>query len=156
MARFTHKKKIAFVAAAMVVVTSGAAFAYWTQGGAGTGQATTGTTTAVVVKQTNAAVTGLFPSGPAQPLSGTFDNPSAAAVTVGAVTATVSATSVAGCLPAWYSITGTSTPATQVLPSGNGVGAWSGLSVSMLNDAANQDICKNASITISYTVPAGA
>ena len=155
MARFTQKKKIVVVTAALVL-TGGAAFAYWTQGGAGTGGATTGTTTAVVVNQTNAAITGLFPGGPAQALSGNFDNPSGAAVTVGAVTASVTATSAGGCLPAWYAITGTGTPASQVLAAGDDVGAWSGLNVSMLNDAANQDVCKNATITITYAVAAGA
>lgn len=153
MARFTKKKYVVITAA--LVLTGGAAFAYWTQSGAGTGGATTGTTTAVVVNQTS-TVTGLFPGGAAQALSGNFDNPSDAAVSVGAVTASVTATSAGGCDPAWYSITGTGSPATQVLAAGAAVGAWSGLNVSLLNDAANQDACKDATITITYAVAAGA
>lgn len=154
MPRLTNKKKVVVLAAAMVL-TGGAAYAYWTQSGGGTGTATTGTTTAVVVNQTN-TVTGLFPGGPAQALSGDFDNPSGAEVTVGAVAATVTGTSEVGCDPAWYSISGTGTPASQVLTAGNDVGGWSGLNVALLNDAANQDACKLASITITYTVAAGA
>jgi len=153
MARFTKKTKIAIVTAALVIGASGMAYAYWTQLGAGTGSATAGTTVAVVVNQTN-TVTGLYPGGPAQALSGTFDNPNSGPVKVGAVSATVTATSVTGCLPAWYAITGTGSPATQVLASANGTGAWSGLSVSLLNDAANQDVCKTAGITITYAVAA--
>lgn len=153
MARFTKKTKIAIVTAALVIAASGAAYAYWTQLGAGTGSATAGTTVAVVVNQTN-TVTGLYPGGPAQALSGNFNNPNSGPVTVGAVSATVTATSVTGCLPAWYAITGTGTPASQVVPAGSAQGAWSGLSVSLLNDAANQDVCKTATITITYAVAA--
>ena len=155
MARFNKKTKIAIVTAALVFGVSGTAFAYWTQLGAGTGGATTGTTTAVVVNQTN-TVTGLYPGGPAQALSGTFNNPNAAAVKVGVVSATVTTTSVpATCLASWYTISGTATPANQVLAAGVG-GTWSGLNVALLNDAANQDACKNATITITYAVAAAA
>jgi len=107
----------------------------------------------VVVNQTN-TVTGLYPGGPAQALSGNFNNPNSGPVSVGAVSATVTATGVTGCLPAWYAITGTGTPATQVIPAGSAQGAWAGLSVSLLNDAANQDSCKTATITITYAVAA--
>ena len=153
MAKFTRSKKIAVVTTALVVGVSGTAFAYWTQLGAGTGTAGTGTTVAVVVNQTT-VVAGLYPGGPAVPLTGNFNNPNAAAVSVGAVTATVTGTGDVLCLPAWYSITGTGTPATQVVPAGTAQGAWAGLNVSMLNNAANQDICKNKSITITYAVAA--
>ena len=157
MARFTKKTKIAVVTAALVFGVSGTAFAYWTQLGAGTGTAGTGTTTAVVVKQTNAAITDLYPGGPARALSGNFDNPNAAAVTVGAVTAVITTSSPGTCLASWYTISGTSTPATQVLV-GNGVGtgAWSGLSVQMVNNGVNQDPCKGATITFTYAVAAAA
>jgi len=153
MARFTKKTKIAVVTAALVIGASGTAYAYWSQVGAGTGSASTGTTIAVVVNQTN-TVTGLYPGGPAQALSGDFNNPNVGPVTVGAVSATVSATSVSGCLTAWYAITGTAAPTTQVLPAGSAKGAWSGLNVSLLNDSANQDLCKTATITITYAVAA--
>ena len=153
MPKFTRKTSIAVVTAALVLGVGGTAFAYWTQMGAGTGAAGTGTTVAVVVNQTT-VVTGLYPGGPAVALTGTFNNPNTAAVSVGLVSATVTGTSDVGCLPAWYSITGTGTPATQVIPAGTAQGAWAGLNVSMLNNAANQDICKNKSITITYAVAA--
>lgn len=153
MARFTKKTKIVIVTAALVIGIGGAAFAYWTQLGAGTGGAATGSTVALVVNQTN-TVTGLFPGGTPQALSGDFDNPNTAAVTVGAVSATVTGTSIAGCLPEWYEITGTSDPASQVVPAGDATGAWAGLNVSMLNDTDNQDLCKTATIEITYAVAA--
>jgi hypothetical protein len=155
MARFTKKTKIAVLTAALVIGASGTAYAYWTQLGAGVGGAATGSTIAVVVNQTN-SVTGLYPGGPAQALSGDFNNPNSGPVKVGAVTASVTATSVSGCLTSWYSITGTGTPTSQVLSAGSAQGIWSGLSVSLLNDAANQDVCKTATITITYSVAAAA
>jgi hypothetical protein len=157
VARLNKKTKIAIVTAALVFGVSGTAFAYWTQLGAGTGSAGTGTTVAVVVRQTS-TITGLYPGGAAVPLAGNFDNPNTAAVTVGLVTGTVTTTSLpATCLASWYAITGTGSPATQVLAgSGVGTGAWSGLNVALVNQpATNQDACKGATITITYAVAAG-
>jgi hypothetical protein len=37
------------------------------------------------------------------------------------------------------------------VPAGNGVGSWSGLTVSLTNGAGNQDNCKGRAITINYT-----
>jgi len=155
MSRFNKKTKIAIVTAALVFGVSGTAFAYWTQMGAGTGTAGTGTTVAVVVNQTNAAITDLYPGGPARALSGTFNNPNAAAVTVGAVTATITTSAPGTCLSSWYTITGSSTPVTQVLAAGTAVGSWSGLNVALTNNALNQDACKGATVTFAYTVAAG-
>src|SRR5450631_2069365 len=122
MVKFTKKRKIAVISAEVVIGASGTAYAYWSQLGSATGSASTGTTIAVVVNQTN-TVTGLYPGGPAQALSGDFNNPNSGPVTVGAVSATVTATSVSGCLTTWYAITGTATPTTQVLPAGSAKGA---------------------------------
>jgi len=154
MARFTKKTKIAIVTAALVIGASATAYAYWTNSGAGTGTGTTGTNAAVTALQSS-TVTAMYPGGPAQLLSGTFTNPNSGAVTVGAVTATVTTSLPATCLAAWYVISGTDTTAPHVLPAGAG-GTWSGLSVTMTNAAVNQDACKNATITIAYTVAAGA
>jgi len=157
MARFTKKTKIVIVTAALVIGASGMAYAYWTQAGSGTGTASMATPLAVVVHQTGTAITNLYPGGPAQALSGNFDNPNSGPVTVGVVTAAIATTSApTTCLPTWYSITGTGTPASQAVPAGSAQGAWSGLSVTMTNNpTVNQDVCKTATITITYTVAAG-
>jgi hypothetical protein len=150
-------KKVRFVAlaaAALAVAVAGIAFAYWTQGGTGSGGATAGTTSAITVKQTGTP-TGLYPGGPAQPLSGTFDNPNPGAVHISAVTATVHTFSTQtdntkpACTAADFAVGGTSGAAT--VPSGTGVGAWSGLTIRMLDGAGNQDNCKGVSITLDYT-----
>jgi len=68
--------------------------------------------------------------------------------------AAVTGTGVEGCLTTWYAIGGADTLSTHVLPKGAGVGTWSGLTVSMTNDAANQDVCKLATIVITYALAA--
>jgi len=40
---------------------------------------------------------------------------------------------------------------TTTVASGTGVGSWSGLTIQLLNTAANQDNCKGATANISYT-----
>ena len=153
MAKFTKKTKIAALTAALVVGATGTAFAYWTMSGAGTGDVKAGTTVAVVVKQTNVAITDLYPGGAAKALTGNFDNSNDGPVTVGKVSAVIESTDVSGCLTSWYVIEGSDLATTHVIPKGVAQSSWSGLSVRMLNDAANsQDMCKGATITITYTV----
>lgn len=142
------KKWIAIVAAALLVV-GGAAYAYWSNIGSGTGTADTGTNQSLVVLQTS-AVTGLAPGLPAQVLSGNFDNPNSGPVFVTAVTATVTGTDKAGCTATDYTIAGTAAVGAEV-PTGSGVGAWSGLTLQFNNKATNQDACKNAVVSIAYT-----
>jgi hypothetical protein len=151
------KKQARFVAlavGALAVAVAGVAFAFWTQGGSGSGGATAGTTSAITVNQTSTPI-GLYPGGPAQALSGTFTNPNPHAVQISGVTAAVRPFSVQGdsakpaCTEADFVVGGTSGPVT--VPSGTGVGAWSGLTVSLVNGTDNQDNCKGVSITLDYT-----
>ena len=154
MAKFTKKTKIAIVTAALVIGASGTAYAYWTQAGTGTGGGTTGTNAAVTALQSS-TVSNLYP-GNTQALAGTFTNPNPGAVTVGAVTATVTTGAPGTCLAAWYVISGSDSEAPHVLPAGAG-GTWSGLSVTMTNNlTVNQDACKGVAITITYAVAAAA
>jgi len=146
-----RSKRIALVTAVLMLI-GGAAFAYWTNSGSGSGTAQTGTNAAVVVHQTS--TTDLYP-GRTQTLSGNFDNPNPGNTYVTAVTATgytIDAPHVtAGCTVAQgnYTLGGTSnTPGD--LPSGNGVGSWTGLTITMNNLGSNQDACKGAVVTITY------
>lgn len=153
--RFSRKAKIG---AAGVVVSLGlaaGAFAFWTQGGTGTGSASTGTTAGITVNQIGSP-TGLYPGGAAAPLHGDFTNPNTSPVNITSVTAAVTATTSAGdvskpaCTTADYAIGGSSGPYTAVVTGTT----WSGLNVTLLNGAGNQDNCKNATITITYTANA--
>jgi hypothetical protein len=151
-------RKRIFLLAGIVVVLAGAAvaaYAYWTSGGSGTGSATAGNTVNITVNQTS-SVSGLYPGGPAVTLSGNFDNPNAGSVQISSITAVVSSISGGGtdstkpaCTPADFSIGGA--VGTTTVPSGTGVGAWTGLTIQLVNTAANQDNCKGATANIAYT-----
>ena len=147
------KKKILLVTAALMMV-AGAAFAYWTNTGSGTGSATTGTNSPITIVQTGSSVT-LQPGGASSTLSGTFDNPNTSPVFVNQVTATLASvsgagTSAAGCTTADYELeTATITIGAEV--SANDTTPWSGIKVRLKNTAFNQDDCKNATINLAYT-----
>ena len=148
-----HKptRKTAMVLGTVLLVSGGgAAYAYWTSTGAGTGTAQSGTTVALVVNQTT-TVSGLAPGLPAQSLAGNFDNPNVGPVYVAAVTAIVTGTDKPGCGASDYTIAGPATVNAEIAP-GNGVGAWTGLTIQFNNKpAANQDACKGANVTLAYT-----
>ncbi len=117
------KKWVALVAvSAVAVVAAVGVYAYWTQGGTGSGSAGTGTTTGITVNQTSAPGNTLYPGGPSQALSGDFDNPSSGPVVISSVTAVVSSVtggagdlSLPACTPADFSIGG-SQPAARFHP----------------------------------------
>lgn len=147
-----HRRKTVLGATVVLVAMGGAAFAYWTATGTGTStNTTTGDVKAVTVKQTS-VISGLAPGAVAAALSGNFDNPNDAAVALTSVTGAVTGTSDSGCLATWYEVAGTGTVSGGSVPVGTGVGSWSGLTIRLVNDLAlNQDPCKNATVTITYT-----
>src|SRR5438552_16639574 len=96
--RMRNKKRALVVIASLVAAggVGSVAFGYWTQSGAGTGSATTGTTSnALQVSQATAS--GVMPGVPVA-LSGTIANSNSATVRVSGLTGVVSVTSPAtGC-----------------------------------------------------------
>ncbi len=153
--RFPKRTWVLFgVVAAVAAMATVGAYAYWTQGGSGTGSATTGTTTAITVVQDSTTASSLYPGGPSESLSGHFVNPNPGAVSISSVTAAVAPFSSQGdvskpaCTEADFAIGGSSGP--YLVASGNS-STWSGLNVSLLNGVGNQDNCKSVSITINYT-----
>lgn len=148
-----RKRSVLIAGIVGALAISGGALAYWTQSGSGDGQATTGSTSAITVNQ-NSSISGMYPGGTASALSGDFDNPNAHHVKIDSVTATVRTFSSQGdvakpaCTEADFAIGGTS--GANDVPSGTGVGSWSGLTVSLLDSSTNQDNCKNVTIDIDY------
>ena len=144
--------KVVAVAAALVVA-GGAAFAYWTAGGSGTGAADTGTSANVTIAQDTFPADALYPGGPAIPLSGKFINPNNGPVHVAQVPVALD--------PLWS--VGTTLPCTAgdftlVQPTrtnadvlANDTSTWGGASIQMLNSSTNQDNCKNVQPPLVYT-----
>lgn len=143
---------IALITLGSLVIGGTAAYAYWTTTGTGSGTATTGNNSPVVVNQA-ALANSLAPGVAAQTLGGTFNNPNPGAVQLTGVQVASVTTNKTGCTAADYSITGTGTVGNSgVVPSGTNVGSWTGLQIAFNNVSdRNQDACKDAIVTINYT-----
>jgi hypothetical protein len=157
-----HKlsRKSVAIAAGTVLLLSGAgvAFAYWTDTGAGAGTGTTSNGTGTVTVNQTSSITGLYPGGAAQTLSGDFTNTNAGPAYVTAVTATgytIDATHVtAGCTVAGgnYTLGGTAVVTGHDVAVGSPAAgsSWTGLTITMNDLGTNQDFCKGAILTITY------
>ncbi|HEX5090467.1 MAG TPA: hypothetical protein VFV89_21840 [Nocardioides sp.] len=148
--------KVAALAGGLVLV-GGVAFAYWTQGGTGTGSATTGGTSAITVNQTS-TIAGLAPGVGAQTLSGDFDNPNGGPVYVTSVTASISSVVKAAGAPAGtcdasdYTLSGAVMAVGTEVPAGTAQGSWGGATLAFNNKAGtNQDACKGATVNLAYS-----
>jgi hypothetical protein len=150
-----RRTKILALTAALVLA-GGAAFAFWTAGGSGTGSATTGDVTALTVVQTS-AVTGLAPGLPAQTLSGKFNNPNSGPVHIATVTASIASVTdgagnaITGCDSSDYTLANATMTVNADIPAGTAQGAWTGATLAFFNKASNQDACKNAVVHLAYS-----
>ena len=150
--RRSRKKTIAGIVAFMML-SAIAAFAYWSAGGTGTGTADTGTTVPLTANQTT-VLADMYPGDSPQTISGTFDNTNEGPVYVTSVTAAI--TGVAGgdgaCTEADYTLASPEMLVGAEVAVGAGVGAWTGATIQFNNTGLNQDGCKNATVTLTYTI----
>lgn len=156
--------KVVITAAVVVALLGGgsSAFAWWSGAGGGTGTATTSAaaTNNIAVKQTNAPVTGLTPGGPAQTLSGNFDNNGDVDVTLSGVAISLSVAKASGavgaCTTADYTLVQPTSPASaatqSILKNSTASGTWAGSSIAMKNTSSNQNGCIGATLTFTYAV----
>ena len=150
---FSLKKKIAAAATVLVMVGgAGAAFAYFTTNGSGTGNATVGTSSPWAV--TFAPNTGgpLYPGTGTVTVHYTIRNPGSGQQNLNGTTAaltasglnvvdSVSSQPVDGCLVSWFTVT-------NITVSGNlapTAALTSSVTVTMQDSGTTQDACKNAS-----------
>ncbi|WP_426997036.1 hypothetical protein [Pseudarthrobacter sp. N5] len=148
MRKMTKKNKLLAAAGALALVTAGggAAYAYWTTTGSGTGTAANSTGGGTVTLHST-FLPGLAP-GNSESVAYTADNSSNTGTVVGALTAWVT-TSDAGCLPAWFTVTAdTTNSAVGANSTATAVGSGT---LTFLNDAANQNACKSAVVTVHVT-----
>ena len=173
MPRFT-RKRLAVMSTVGVLVAAGAAFAYFSATGSGTGAATVGTSSALTLHGTSAST--LYP-GVSSTITFTADNPSPGKEQVG----TIHLASVKACVGASSSWTGsacsnggteaTTCESTETGSSdGNTANFWmadvvsnqdfgngNGQTVTVtgnlkMNDlSSSQDACKNANLTLNFT-----
>lgn len=159
MRKLSKKGKVYAVAAsvALVAASGGAAFAYWSTTGSGSGSATNSAGTSPVTLHATVSSDGLAPGG-SRTVTYTASNPNSSSTTVTIASASVSidtAPAHVGCDPAWFhlaSVPGGSTPvpAGSVAVPGT---ATLGVGTLTMDDLAgtSQDACKGATVTVSVT-----
>ncbi|WP_433297749.1 hypothetical protein ACQP2F_41780 [Actinoplanes sp. CA-030573] len=141
----------AAIVAGVLAVSGTAAYAYWTAQGTGTGTAGTAAAgQALTITQDSFNGSALTPGGAAQAISGTVANANTFNVpfTLTAAPTVDSAHATAGCLASWYTVTLT-TPPTSVAAGNHADFAGTVAMTNLPND--NQDSCKGATVTITYT-----
>lgn len=147
----TKKFIILGIAAALVLGGGGAAFAYWTAQGSGTGTATTGVSSGFTVTSTAPVGADLYPGGPTQSVTFTVANEATAPQTLEEVTVTVANadgsawTAVVGCSAADFTI------GTPVVDYGEIAGETSvegTVTIALINSGTNQDACQNIDVPL--------
>lgn len=148
MSKLTRRRGFAVLAVLGVLAIAGAAIAYWTTSGAGSGTGTVGTSNGTVTLTGSFPASSLFPGG-SVPVTFTAQTSSTSNLYVGTVTATNIATSDPGCLPADFSLP--PTVENTAVPAGPAITLPNTGTLSMANTAANQDACKGATITLTLS-----
>ncbi|WP_163161601.1 hypothetical protein [Arthrobacter sp. Alg241-R88] len=147
-----RKKRIIGTTAALVAISGGAAFAYWTATGTGSATTKAGTTTGFEI--TGTATGGeLSPGGPTQKVTFTVKNPGTGVQKVSKVDVKVANTdgttwtSSTGCKTADFAIADYDFTAKELEPGGTATGT---VTLQMVNSAENQDGCKGATVPLHF------
>jgi hypothetical protein len=144
------KKKRVFVALATVatIAAVGAAIAYFTTNGSGTGSASVGSSSAVTIHGTAAAA--LYP-GSSATVNLTVDNPSSGSQRVNTIQLGSVTTDEAhsGCVTSDFTMP--SVTVNQTFPTGNGQAVTATGTLTMANTVLNQDACQGAPLTLHLT-----
>ncbi|MHA7220285.1 hypothetical protein ACX80L_15535 [Arthrobacter sp. MDT1-48-3] len=149
----SSKKRIAITSVALVAVGGGAAFAYWTTTGVGTGSAETGDAVAFTVASSAATGGPLSPGGPTQTVAFTVTNPGTGAQRLNNVEVTVAEADggvwndVANCSAADYTVSPATFTAGDIAPGATKTGT---VTITMNNTNLNQDGCKNAAVPLYF------
>ncbi len=133
---------------AALLLGGGIAVAFWTTSGTGQGSAAAGTTTNVTITQT-APISNLYPDGPGAPIEVDIYNPDDSDVTITSVTAAVTDTGAVGCTAADFAISGNVWDGGTI--AGGATVSASGAELSMIDTGLDQDACKGALVTLTYT-----
>jgi hypothetical protein len=145
--RFSKKALIATGTGAVAALAiGGLALAYWTTTGSGTGSGTAANSNGTIVLHGTFA-NGITP-GSSKAVSFTADNAGTSSLQVGTVSTVV--TTSAGCNASWFSVA--DVIENQTIAAGqSGVALAHDGSLVFADDAANQDGCKGATITLTLS-----
>jgi len=158
MRKPTKKTTAIMIAAVTVLAGGGAAFAYWTAGGTGTGSGATAASTSAVTAVQTSTVTAMQPGDTAQTLAGNFTNPNTGPVRVATVTAAIGTVTKAGgavagtCDATDYTLANAVMTVNADIAPGPANGVWTGATIKFNNKVTSQDQCKGATVNLAYTV----
>ena len=144
----SRKLKVALAAAVVPALMAGAAVAYFTTTGAGTGSGAAGTSTALVLHGTVADT--LYP-GTSSTVSFTVDNASTGHQFVNVITLASVTTDAAHSACVVADFTMPPVTAAQDVASGNGIAITATGTITMANTSVSQDACKGAPLTLNLT-----
>lgn len=152
-----RKRRFSVIAWGAIVVAAGggAAFAYWTSQGTGTGSATTGTSVALQVAGTATDGVLLAPGGDASTVTYTVTNPATGAQSFASVGVSILEADgtvwndVLGCSAADYLVGSPTVTSGTLLP---GAGVDGTVTVTMIDSGSNQDGCQGADVPLYFVV----
>lgn len=154
-----NKKKAAAAGTILALIGGGAAYAYWTTSGSGTGAGSTTAGQTGNLTFTQDALTAMYPGDTPQTLKVKVKNVSSENAYVSTVKAFIT-TDKQGCTGADYLLGGTAAPSAaegaraltwtaQDLAKTDG-NADATSTIQFNNTGANQDACKGAKVTVNY------
>lgn len=156
MASTNSRRKKRIIISVLAVLTlsgAGVAFAYWTSGGTGSGQATTGSSTALTITSEDAVGT-IAPGNAGQTVDFTVTNPGPGVQSLTNVTVAMAGPTgtpwvpPTGCLIADYTVAITTAPTYGAIPvSGTRTGT---ATVTLANTTANQDACQGQAVPLHF------
>jgi hypothetical protein len=147
MRKFTKKHYVAAGAAAVIVAAgAGTAFAYWSSTGTGSGTGSTGTGTNDL-SAVSVATSALVPGGNSVVDFAVHNSNANSSEHFASVGYTITP-SVPGCSASYFTITGL--PTNQTVAA-NGT-THQNITVSFADSADNQDVCKDNTLAIAYTL----
>ena len=157
MSKFFSRRSIV-LGAVLSLAIAGAAIAYWTAGGSGTGSASAAGAQSALTANQSGTLTAMYPGDSAQTLSGTFTNTNDGPIHVTSVTASIASVSKATGAAAGTCDATDFTLASPVMsvntdvPVDSDVGAFSGATIKFNDKASNQDACKGATVNLAYAI----
>jgi hypothetical protein len=161
MRKFITKRRAAALSFVAVLAITGAAVAYFTSSGTGTGTAsvTAGSSNLTYV---TTSITAMYPGDSSQPFTVTVSNNSTTQKEyVNGVSAYIT-TDQAGCTGSDFLLNGSAAPSDLAhavalgwtgkdLAANGGSAVTAGDTIQFNDTSSNQDVCKGASVTLNYT-----
>lgn len=157
MSKFSKRRGLV-LGVVLSLAVGGAALAYWTAGGSGTGSGSAaGAQTPLTANQTT-ALTAMYPGDSSQTVSGNFDNANAGPIYVGSVAVSIASVTKAAGAPAGtcdatdFTLSGTTMAVNSEISAGTAKGSFTGATIRFNDKPSNQDACKGATVNLAYAI----